>query len=276
MSHFNFDVNREPEIPVSRIEFLERAIEERRITEGIAEMNGLYTEFLPELSPRLRNSCRFLALTAIWCDTGFGGIDALRLAFNRFGKTDARSLSAEDAVYQQVGLGVYAFLTGKFEQAQGCFRRAWDGMADGVAAGEFYQNLILFYQARIYRKYGAYPDSFKKTEEAEQMAENRGKPLLGAVIRATRAWLLWQRGDLQAPALLEKCRHALEETDDQLAKSAIASMAGRMARRLPGGRCARDGGALWRVRLRSPPSYLCSVSDQCGGVQAIASARTGA
>jgi tetratricopeptide (TPR) repeat protein len=220
-----------PEIPATRLETLERAIDDRRIGEGIAEITDLYRQVLPDLSPQTRNASRFLALAAIWCDTGFGGIDAIRLAFNRFGKTDARSLSAQDLVYQQFGLGVYSFLTGKSTKALECFRRALDGMVDGVDAGPFYHNLALFYQARIHRKYGAYPVSLEETLEAERMADDRGKPLLAAVIRYTRAWVLWQKGDAHARTLLESCRKTLEGTDDELAMSAITSMLGRMARR---------------------------------------------
>jgi hypothetical protein len=91
-------------------------------------------------------------------------------------------------------------------------------------AGAFFRNLALFYQARMDRKSGAYDTAEEKTCEAERMAEDRGKPLLAAVIRSTRAWVLWEKGDPQAQTILNDCRRVLEPTDDEAAKIAITSM----------------------------------------------------
>jgi len=218
------------QIPISQLEYLERTIDERRIADGMAAIHNLYNEVLPNLSPRLGNASRFLADLTIFVDTGYGGVGNLQHAFGHFGQVERSTVSAEDLAYYRFALAVYSFLTGKAALAKECMWRAIEEMGDDKA-GAFFRNLALFYQARMARKSGAYEAAEDKTREAEQMAESRSKPLLAAVIRSTRAWVLWEKGDPQAQTILNDCRRVLEPTDDEAGKIAITSMLGRIARR---------------------------------------------
>jgi hypothetical protein len=223
------------EIPLQELEDLEGGLDTRGIKLGISQMSALYKWVILVLTPHIPNATRFLAVLSLWVDTGFGGMDALRVAHNKFGKFPLKSINAQDLAYHLFALAMYYFLREDIDEAQKHFRRADDAFAqdafDQIDAAPFYSNMISYYLARCARNRGQYPVAMDKTLEAERMAYQRSAPKLAAVIGSTRAWLLWQKNDPGATELLEECARTVWETDDFTAKASIESMRGRMERR---------------------------------------------
>lgn len=214
-------------IPPKFVEALTEALEQRRVAEGIALLEGVD---LSRLSADCAKAADLLLLIAQWVDIGYRDHHFLEVLLGRFPAESRRFLSAH--AYLRVRM-VEAFVALALEEVDAAIeilelvlKTARDLNDEALAA------LAHFWKGRAHRKKGEYQAALEDIVRARELAEQSKDAMFTAVIQIQESWLLFQKGmRKEAQRMLASAEAVLKGTDHYIALGNIESAKGRMVRR---------------------------------------------
>jgi tetratricopeptide (TPR) repeat protein len=212
------------------IEDLNRALDQRRVSEGVAMLDRAEASWT-KLLPGDVHMTDFLLLIAQWVDIGYRDHHLLDPLLAKVTANARRRLPLEDYLRLRTVEGFRALSAEEADTAietLGFVLRAEPG-----TAGEYLITLAHFWKGRAHRKKGEYEIALEEIVAARLLAQKSHRnPTFSAVIQIHEAWLLFQKGlRKEALRLLAHSEAALRTTDHTLVLGSIESARGRILRR---------------------------------------------
>jgi tetratricopeptide (TPR) repeat protein len=209
---------------------LDRALNLRHISEGIAELNKAESAVV-NMPPTHPHATEVLLLIAQWVDVGYQNHHLLDSLLEKFPLNCRRKLALEDFLRVRMAEGFRALSAEELDRAIDAFEFVL--RAEREAPDDHLATLAHFWKGRAHRKKGEYETALQEMVAARELAQkNRGFAMLAAVIQIHESWVLFQKGlRKEALRLLAHAEATLKKTDHYLALGNIESARGRIVRR---------------------------------------------
>jgi tetratricopeptide (TPR) repeat protein len=212
------------------IEDLHRALDQRRVSDGVAMLDRAEASWA-KLLPGDVHMTDFLLLIAQWVDIGYRDHHLLDPLLAKVTANARRRLPLENYLRLRTVEGFRALSAEEADTAIETLDFVL--RAEPGTAGEYLITLAHFWKGRAHRKKGEYESALEEVVAARLLAQKSHRnPTFSAVIQIHEAWLLFQKGlRKEALRLLAHSEAALKTTDHTLVLGSIESARGRILRR---------------------------------------------
>ena len=208
---------------------LDRALRDRRISEGIALLEGIEVS-LGKLRASDPYAPAFVLCIAQWIDVGYKSPVPLQELLARFSQNARSQMPVRHFLFLRMA---EAFCAISKEDADTAIKLLEFVLRAELELGDDWLiALAHFWKGRSHRKKGEYEIALRDIVAAKTHAEAMQADKLAGVIQVQESWLLFQKGEHKvALALLDCAGRRLKGTDDAISLGNIASARGRIVRR---------------------------------------------
>jgi tetratricopeptide (TPR) repeat protein len=211
------------------LQYLNDAVEERRVEEGIALLDRINCQNIQvgTLGP-LR--APFLLCLAEWVDLGYESPQLIDDLLQQFPSDVRAQMPLRDFLVVRMAEAFAAMAREDTDRAIDLL--GFVLAAEGELGSEHLSVLAHFWKGRAHRKKGEYQKASEDIIAARQLAQHLGLKKLAAAIQIQEAWLAFQRAEpKEACSLLDQAEEQLRTTDDDISLGNISSARGRIVRR---------------------------------------------
>jgi tetratricopeptide (TPR) repeat protein len=216
-------------ITVQLLQELNNAIEERRVEDGVALLDGVDCK-RATMNRLGRVQAPFLLCLAQWVDLGYESPQLVDDLLQQISADRRAQMPLRDFLMVRMA---EAFAAMTHEDTDHAIELLGFVLgAERELGSEHLSVLAHFWKGRAHRKKGEYQRASEDIVTARQLAQHLGLNKLAAAIQIQEAWLAFQRAEpKEAWSLLDQAEEQLSTTDDDISLGNISSARGRIVRR---------------------------------------------